>query len=91
MFENKDLIIFDLDGTIGDIDADWGVVVQELHKYFLNRGVDWDFSHISEGVNKIYRKLAVGDEVIQELNELFLKYEMQNMKISNLSLALLRS
>lgn len=80
MFKNKELVIFDLDETIGLIDADWDVVIEELHEYFLKLGVDWDFTRISGGLDKVYRKFKVGNKVIHEVNALFLRHEMKSIE-----------
>ena len=79
MFENKELAIFDLDETIGLIDVDWDIVAEELHKYFLEQGIDHDFANISFEVNKVYKQINAGDKLINEVNNLFLKHEMKNI------------
>ena len=79
-FENKRLIVFDLDGTIVHLDTDWQHLKILLSKRYakLYEGEKCEFEHISACLSHVVKK---NDEY--ELNNFFdmiLDYEMKNIR-----------
>ena len=79
-FENKRLIVFDLDGTIVHLDTDWDHLKMLLSKRYtkLYEGEKCEFKHISACLSHVVKK---NDEY--ELNNFFdmiLDYEMKNIR-----------
>ena len=78
-FQNKKIIIFDLDGTIVDLDVNWKYLKQMLKKRYYNKyHEDCEFKSISECLNKIVEKR---DET--ELSEIFKIVEDFELKTIN--------
>jgi len=78
MFKNKKAIVFDLDGTIVKLKANWHALKEVLSQRYTEKNDEsCAFSSISECLSKIVQK---GDE--EELNENFKiirQYELENI------------
>ncbi len=79
-FENKRIIVFDLDGTIVHLDTDWDHLKMLLSKRYakLYKGEKCEFEHISACLSHVVKK---NDEF--ELSNFFnmiLDYEMKNIR-----------
>lgn len=78
-FEGKRVIVFDLDGTIVRLKADWmslkNVLVQQFSKMY---GDDCDFESISACLSKIVEKND--EEVLKNLIEIIRQFELKNIK-----------
>ncbi|MBY9007176.1 MAG: HAD family hydrolase [Candidatus Lokiarchaeota archaeon] len=78
-FYKKKIIVFDLDGTIVDLDVDWTYLKENLKKrYFKKYNEDCEFVSISECLNNIVKR---EDEI--ELLEIFKIVEDFEMKSIN--------
>lgn len=59
ILENKKIIIFDFDHTIGHLDIEWNIVRNELHEFYMKRyKTNISFRSVSVGINKAYRKFG---------------------------------
>ena len=79
-FENKRIIVFDLDGTIVYLDTDWHHLKMLLSKRFakLYQGEKCEFEHISACLSHIVKK---NDEIeLSKFFDMILEYEMKNIK-----------
>ncbi len=68
MFQNIELIIFDLDGTIAQLDIDWKRLKKELIEKFGS-----DFEYIDVGIEKANRKIQ------KEVYKMIEFYELENI------------
>jgi len=79
-FENKSIIVFDLDGTIVHLDTDWHHLKMLLSKRYakLYEGEICEFEHISACLSQIVRK---NDEIeLSKFFDMILDYEMKNIR-----------
>ena len=78
-FKKKKVIVFDLDGTVVDLEADWHHIKKALSdRYFKIYGEKCEFKHISGCLDYVVEK-----EDDQELNNFFKvleDFEMRNIK-----------
>lgn len=79
-FENKKIIIFDLDGTIAHLDTDWHHLKMLLSKRYakLYQGEKCEFEHISACLSQVVKK---NDETeLSNFFDMILEYEMKNIR-----------
>ncbi len=79
-FENKRIIIFDLDGTIVHLDIDWQHLKMLLCKRYakLYEGEKCEFEHISACLSHVVKK---NDEIeLSNFFDMILDYEMKNIR-----------
>lgn len=79
-FENKKIIIFDLDGTIVHLDTDWHHLKMLLSKRYakLYQGEKCEFEHISACLSQVVKK---NDETeLSNFFDMILEYEMKNIR-----------
>ena len=79
-FENKRIIVFDLDGTIVHLDTDWDNLKMLLSKRYakLYKGEKCEFEHISACLSHVVKK---NDEFeLSNFFDMILDYEMKNIR-----------
>jgi phosphoglycolate phosphatase len=79
-FENKTIIVFDLDGTIVHLDTDWHHLKILLSKRYakLYEGEKCEFEHISACLSQVVKK---NDEIeLSHFFDMILDYEMKNIR-----------
>lgn len=79
-FENKRIIVFDLDGTIVHLDTDWHHLKMLLSKRYakLYQGENCEFEHISACLSHIVKR---NDEIeLSKFFDIILDYEMKNIR-----------
>jgi len=79
-FENKRIIVFDLDGTIVHLDTDWDHLKMLLSKRYakLYKGEKCEFEHISACLSHVVKK---NDEIeLSNFFDMILDYEMKNIR-----------
>ena len=79
-FENKRIIVFDLDGTIVHLDTDWDHLKMLLSKRYakLYKGEKCEFEHISACLSHVVKK---NDEFeLSNFFDMILDYEMKNIR-----------
>ncbi|MFX1591453.1 MAG: HAD family hydrolase [Promethearchaeota archaeon] len=82
-FKNKKIIIFDLDGTIVNLTADWMSLKDTLaEKYREHYNEDCDFIRISACLDEIVQKND--DDVLKDFFDVIREYELKNIKDTQL-------
>ncbi|MFW9828567.1 MAG: HAD family hydrolase [Candidatus Thorarchaeota archaeon] len=81
--QNKKLVVFDLDGTIVDLAANWKALKDILVKLYEEKYKEkCDFERISKCLDKIVEKND--EEVLKHFFEIIRKYELENIKDTQL-------
>ncbi|MBI4834622.1 MAG: HAD family hydrolase [Planctomycetes bacterium] len=81
--ENIKLIVFDLDGTIIDLDVDWACLKERLHRRTLKEyNYDCDFNRLDESLILIKNKF--GQDAYSKLINMIADEEINGVKTGNL-------
>lgn len=79
MFDGIKLVVFDLDGTIADLDVDWQGLRTELHWHFNSHyQFDSDFTPFDKEIERAGEDL--GDKALGEAYEIVERYELENIE-----------
>lgn len=79
MFTGIQLVVFDLDGTIADLDVDWEELRRELRHHFKSRyGFDSNFAPFDREIERAGEEL--GDDALKEAYEIVERYELENIE-----------
>ncbi len=79
MFDGIKLVVFDLDGTIADLDVDWQGLRTELHWHFNSHyQFDSDFTPFDKEIERAGEEL--GDKALGEAYEIVERYELENIE-----------
>lgn len=78
-FEDKKIIVFDLDGTIVKLAVDWGYIKRKMsEKYSKIYGEKCEFKHISGCLDHVVEKKD--ERELQNFFKILENYEMKNIK-----------
>jgi len=78
MFENKKLVIFDLDGTIGRFDVNWAEVRNEIREHVKNNyRKEYSFKRLALDTNKAAKEQGL--QCKQEMDAILLRHEMKHI------------
>jgi phosphoglycolate phosphatase len=81
--QNKKLVVFDLDGTIVDLAANWKALKDILVRLYKEKYEEkCDFQRISKCLDKIVEKND--EDVLKHFFEIIRKYELENIKDTQL-------
>ncbi len=79
MIENKKVLIFDFDETIGTLRVNWKKVKSDIHDLYKKMyNIDYDSIWISDTLNKVYKRF--GKEAKEAANNLIKSHELKNLK-----------
>ena len=79
IFDNKKIIVFDLDGTIVNLTADWIALKDVLIKKYKEIYNDnCDFKRISKCLDSIVKKND--EQVLENFFDIIRHYELENIK-----------
>ncbi|MHA1884086.1 MAG: HAD family hydrolase [Promethearchaeota archaeon] len=78
IFENKRVVVFDLDGTIVRLEVDWETLKQTLSKKFIQvHGGNHSFKSVSECLSKIVKLNDIA--LLESFFKIILQYEMEKI------------
>jgi phosphoglycolate phosphatase len=78
LFENKRVIVFDLDGTIVRLDVDWETLKQTLSEKFIQiHGGNHSFKSVSECLSKVVKLNDI--RLLESFFKIILHYEMEKI------------